>query len=102
MIRNRKKGFSKDGSYTEVAVNRDASYDEVTLEAAEILDLSEGEEEDELTLFRVDGTIIPNRPIGDVPWSVRQYLSTLGSTGTQLKFGVGYKYKVSKLFYIYV
>ncbi len=45
MIRNRKKGFSRDGDYTEVTVERSASYDQVAFQAADILDLSDGEDE---------------------------------------------------------
>ena len=55
----------------------------------------EEEEEARQSLFRIDGTVVPNIPIGNNPWTVARYLKSLRKSPGQLKLGAGFYYKVS-------
>ena len=104
MEKSRKGGFIKDGDYIEVRLSKGATYEEMTAAAARSLELSlestDFEGEPELTLFRTDGTIVPNQPISlddparSVPWTLERYLKSVKKSAAQLKLGIGYRYKV--------
>lgn len=89
------------GDYVEVRVAKMASYSQVVSNALEILDVEEEEEEGEAkpSIFRIDGTMVPDSPINDLPWTVTRYLKSLQKSAGQLKLGVGFYYKVSLLAY---
>ena len=58
MVRNRKGGYPRDGEYIEVRVKASSSYKELTEECKRVLELP-GSSTGVLTLFRVDGIIVP-------------------------------------------
>ena len=89
-------GYKKDGGFMEITVDGDSCYEAIAKEAAKMLDLEK--EGTALLLFRVDGTIVPNKEV-DVNgasrrWTIERYLSSQGKTAQQLKLGVGYRYEV--------
>ena len=106
--RGRKCGFRKAGDYVEVRVPLSATYQDV-VEAASLAvgidDCSTSEEElsehsqRDLSLFRIDGTRIPNSPLDlSTPWTIDSYMSTFPSyqrSGMAVKLGVGYLSPVS-------
>jgi hypothetical protein len=48
------------------------------------------EERGKPSMFRIDGTKIPNSPINNQPWNVSRYLTSLRKSAGQLKLGVGF------------
>ena len=66
---------------------------------------SDSDEEVHLALYRVDGTMIPNKPIEvesgeDEPWTILKYLRTFKSFkthGNAIKLAIGYSTKVNYL-----
>ena len=75
-----------------------ASYGQVVSEAIRVPDLEEEEEEKgegDPSVFRIDGTVVPDSPINDMPWTLARYLKSLHKTAGQLRLGVGYYYRVS-------
>ncbi len=97
MARTRKKGYTKCGDYMEVRIRKDAHYPSVVAAARDVLGIEseEEDEEGEWGLLRIDGTVVPNRPIEKHPWTAARYLNALGKTASQVKFGVGYITDVS-------
>ena len=101
MAKSRKGGFTKDGDFTEIRIEKSSSYDHVAAVAAEAIDLASEDDDDsemELYLFRTDGTVVPNQPITlakeSVPWTLQHYLKSLKKTAAQINLGVGYRSKV--------
>ena len=93
-----RKSYKKYGGFVEVMINGGSYYEEVVEQAAETLKLEE-EEDSDLCLFRVDGTVIPNLDV-EVDglmryWTLERYLKSQGKTSQQLKLGVGYRFRVS-------
>ena len=97
-----RKGYKKEGSFTEVMVRRDSEYATVARQAATTIELQDEDDDGgELSLFRVDGTIIP-RSLVDVggrekEWTLERYLRSIGRTASQLKLGVGYRADVCSI-----
>ena len=61
-----RKGYVRCGDYVEVRVPKAASYSYVVSCALEVLDVEEDEEEKgegKPSMFRIDGTIVPDSPI---------------------------------------
>ena len=96
MSRSRKR-YVRSGDYMEVTVPRCSTYDEVARAAFLVLDIQEEEEEGEgrLTMFRIDGTVIPDGDIGGAAWTIARYLKSLNKSPGQIKLGVGYYYRVN-------
>ena len=104
MAKTRKGGYMKDGDVTEIRIAGSATYTEVVATAATALDLLpveiDFEGDPELTLFRSDGTVVPNKPIvsnysdRSEAWTLERYLKSSKKSAAQLKLGVGYRYKV--------
>jgi hypothetical protein len=103
----------KVGDYVEVRVPQNASYGEVVEAAAQAVGLNDpqstsseeelaAESQGELSIFRSEGTRIPNSPLDlSTPWTVHEYMSSFPSyqrTGTAVKLGVGYTDPVSSTF----
>ena len=80
----------------EVAVPKCSTDEEVIQAAHVILDIQEEEEEEKgrLTMFRIDGTVIPGSDIGGAAWTIARYLKSLHKSAGQIKLGVGYHYRV--------
>lgn len=98
--RTRKSGFNKVGEYVEVRVTPSSTYNEVFEAAAQAVDMYDDSSEEELTdlpeqlsLFRADGTRIPNSPVDlSTPWTIDGYMSTFPSyqrSRITIKLGVG-------------
>ena len=112
MRNTRKKSFRKSGDYIEVSIPMNASYHVVCREAAETFHMVAPYEGCSLKLFRVDGTVVSNRPIktafGLQPWTIDRYMSLLQRSVSQVKLGVGFvenemDVSVSNLFdYVYI
>lgn len=109
MVKTRKKGYVRRGDYIEVSVRSDATYGEVcqaSLEELKSAESSTSEDEEgscEIVLMRANGTVILNRPVltsqasGEVPWTIRSYMSTFTSfvrCGVPVKLGIGFVSKV--------
>ena len=95
-----RKGYKKEGSFTEVMVKRDSDYATVARHAATTLELQDEDDDGgELSLFRVDGTIIPRGlvDVGGREWTLERYLRSIGRTASQLKLGVGYRADVCSI-----
>ena len=93
-----KKGYIRVGDYVEVRVSKSASYAAVANHSIEVLQLEEEEEqvgEGEPSIFRVDGTVVPDCLVSDLPWTISRYLKSLNKSPGQLKLGVGFYYRVS-------
>ena len=58
-----------------------------------VIRLEENGDEADLTLFRSDGTVIPNEEMNSLPWTVGNYLRSI-KAASQVKLGVGYLIKV--------
>ena len=102
MVQTKHK-HKRSGGYVEVRSSSTATYKEFAEMAANALNLEEigiSEDEDqiltenELALFRCDGTRVLDTPINEsTKWSIHEYMSTFPSftrTGTAIKLGVGY------------
>ena len=86
------------GDYVEVRLPKTASYAAVAAHAIDVLQLEEEEEEKdegEPSIFRIDGTVVPECLINDLPWTIARYLKSLHKSPGQLKLGVGFYYRVS-------
>ena len=95
-----RKGYVRCGDYVEVRVPKAASYSYVVSCALEVLDAEEDEEEKgegKPSMFRIDGTIVPDSPIDDLPWTITRYLKSLRKSAGQIKLGVGFCYGASAL-----
>ena len=93
-----RKGYVRCGDYVEVRVPKTASYSQVVSHALEVLDVEEDEEDEgeaKPCMFRIDGTMVPDSPVNNLPWTVARYLKSLRKSAGQLKLGVGFYYKVS-------
>ena len=94
MRQSRKKNSHiKSGSYVEVSCPASSSYEELCELCAEALEMDSAEDDAylfELRLFRIDGTVVPNKPIADHPWTVAEYLRAQKRHAAQMKFGVGF------------
>ena len=93
-----RKGYVRSGDYVEVRVPKTAMYSQVAAHAVDILDIEEDDEErgeGEPSLFRIDGTVVPDSPVNNLQWTVSRYLSSLRKSAGQLKLGVGFYYRVS-------
>ena len=90
--------YKKDGTYHEVTVSNDATYETVATKAAEVIGLDCSPPDEILCLFRSDGTLIPAEKLvtgfGVVEWTIGRYLKQLKKTPAQVKFGVGIKFSV--------
>ena len=92
-IRRIRKGYCRNGDYVEVRLTKTASYSMVVCQAMEVLHVEEDEEEKverELSVFRIDRTVVPKCSIRGFPWTITRYLKSLGKTPGQLKLGVGF------------
>lgn len=94
MRKSRKRNsYIKCDKYVEVSCPSSASYEELCEICADAMDM-DCEEEDaylyELRLFRIDGTVVPNKPIGDHPWTISEYLRVQKKHAAQMKLGVGF------------
>ena len=92
-----RKGYVRYGDYIEVCVPKTASYSQLVNHALEVFDVKEDEEEEgepKTSMFRIDGTVVPECPIYDLPWTVARYLKSMKKTARQLKPGAGFYYKV--------
>ena len=91
MKKSRKKSYTKGGDYIEVSCPSNATYDELCEVCAEALEM-ECELGDEylyeLKMFRIDGTIVPNKSIGDHTWTIGEYLRAHKRNAAQMKLGV--------------
>ena len=111
-----RRGVAKSKNYIEVRLRADATYGEACDAAASTVELypeesnsSESEEELHLALYRVDGTMIPDRPIDtetgeEESWNILNYLKTFKSfrrQGNPIKLAVGYSVKVNQLPLLY-
>jgi hypothetical protein len=93
-----RKGYVRCGDYVEVRVPKTASYAQVVSLALEVLDVEEDEEDEgeaKPSMFRIDGTMVPDSPVNNLPWTVTRYLKSLRKSAGQLKLGVGFYYKGS-------
>lgn len=93
MRKSRKKGsYIKSGSYVEVSCPASSPYEELCEVCAEALEMDCGEDAYmfELRLFRIDGTVVPNKPIGDRAWTISEYLNVQKRHAAQMKLGVGF------------
>ena len=53
---------------------------QVISNARELLDVEEDEEEEgepKPSIFRINGTVVPDSPINDLPWTVSRYVKSL-------------------------
>ena len=76
--------------YVEVSCPRAASYEKVCEICAEALEMKCEDENTylfELKLFWIDGTVVPNEPIGDRPWTLGEYLTVQTRNAAQMKLG---------------
>ena len=83
----RKSLYSKHSDYVEVSFPTDALYADVCELAAEGLDMDGG---DTLQLFRIDGTVVPNKDICGHPWTIGEYLRVQKRNAAQMKLGIGF------------
>jgi hypothetical protein len=93
-----RKGYIRCGDYVEVRVPKTASYSEVVSHALEVLDVEKDEEEEgeaKPSVFRIDGTMVPDSPINNLSWNVTRYLKSLRKSAGQVKLGIGFFYKAS-------
>lgn len=92
-MKSRKKSFCKAGDYIEVICTSTATYEELCEICVEALEM-ECEVDDEhfydLKLFRIDGTIVPNKTIGGRSWTIGEYLRAHKRNAAQMKLGVGF------------
>ena len=95
IVHSHKKGYERDGGYVEVRMRRTLHYSSFAAEALEALNFEDEEGDGEPTIFRVDGTVVPEEAINDLPWTIGRYLKLIQKTPAQLKLGVGYYYQVS-------
>ena len=88
-----RKGYRREGGFTEVMIKCDSAYSSVARQAATILVVDD--DNGELSLFQVDGTIIPRGSVyvdrRKKEWTLEHYLRRIGRTASQLKLGVGYR-----------
>ena len=92
-----KKGYIRAGDYVEVRVPKASSYSQLVNHALKVLDVEKDEEEEgqaRPSMFRIDGTMVPECSINDLPWTVARYLKSIRKSAGQLKLGVGFYYKV--------
>lgn len=87
------KGYTKSTEYVEVRVKRAASYEEVASTSKSVLGLPH-QDTGMLSLFRCDGTLIPDKKILDNTWTIGGYLR---KSCSQIKLGVGYLMQVFHL-----
>lgn len=93
-----RKGYIRSGDYIEVRVSKTSSHQQVVSQAIEVLELEEEDDENEdgePRIFCIDGTVVPDCPIEELPWTPSRYLKSLRNTAGQVKLGVGFHYKVS-------
>ena len=72
-----RKGYVRCGDYVEVRVPKLASYSHVVSCAMELLEVEEDEDEEgeaKPSIFRSNGTVVPDSPINALPWTVARYL----------------------------
>lgn len=81
--------MAKRSDYVKVSVPRSSSYAELCRHASDTLEMAVNVDA-ELRLFRVDGTMVLNRPIDGKDWTVQRYLDMCNRSAAQLKLGVGY------------
>ena len=78
MKKSRKKdSYIKCDKYVEVSCLSSASYEELCETCADALDMDfEGDDSYlyDLRMSQTDGTMVPNKPIGDHPWTISEYL----------------------------
>ena len=83
----------KSDKYVEVSCPSSASYEELCEICADALDIDLEEDDSymyELRLFRIDGTEVPNKPIGDRPWTISEYLRVQKRHAAQMKLSIGF------------
>ena len=51
-------------------------------------------------MFRIDGTVVSDNLINEMPWTIGRYLRSLRKSAGQVKFRVGYYYRVSSNSYL--
>ena len=88
-----KKRYSKCTPFVDVRVKKSAHYDDV----ARISKVDIGLQDKEigmLSLFRSDGTVIPDKSTFDEQWAICGYLKSLKKSCSHIKLGVGYLMKV--------
>ena len=93
MRKSRKKNsYCKSSDYVEVSCPTDATYYDFCELSAEALELDSGEETQmlELQIFRIDGTIVPNKNIYGRPWTIGDYLGIQKRNAAQMKLGIGF------------
>lgn len=86
-------GYTKDTEYVEVRVKKSASYEEVASTAKGVVGLPD-KSIGILSVFRSDGTVIPDKRIADCEWTIGGYLKSLNKSCSQIKLGVGYLLQV--------
>ena len=92
-----RKSYIRAGDYMEVRVSKNASYSQVVTRAVEVLGVEEEEDdkgEGEPSIFRIDGTVVPDSTINELSWTISRYLQSLHKTPGQIKLGIGYHYWV--------
>ena len=79
-----RKVHVRRGDHMKVRVPKTASYSQVVSHALEVLDVEDEEEEEaKPSMFRIDGTMVPDSLINNLPWTVARYLKSLRkSAGT--------------------
>ena len=94
-------GYAKSREFIEVQVSRSDDYESVIKEAMRVIRLEENGDEADLTLFRSDGTIIPNKEINSLPWTVGNYLRSMKKAASQVKLHVGVGYLIKVLLIVF-
>ena len=94
-----RKAYTRVGDYVEVRLPKIASYGSVAAHAFEVMQVEEEDEEDEEEggeprIFRIDGTVVPDGSIDDLPWTISRYLKSLNKSPAQIKLGVGFYCRV--------
>lgn len=93
MRKSRKRNaYCKSSGYVEVSCPSNATYYDICELSAEALEMDSGEETQmlELQIFRVDGTIVPNKRISGHAWTIGEYLKLQGRNAAQMKLGVDF------------
>lgn len=95
MNKNRSNtGYARSTEYVEVRVKKSASYVEVASTAKGVLGLPD-ENIGILSIFRSDGTVIPDKSIAECKWTIGGYLRSIRKSCSQIKLGVGYLLQVA-------
>ena len=91
-----RKAYTRVGDYVEVRLPKIASYGSVAAHAFEVMQVEEEDEEEggEPRIFRIDGTVVPDGSIDDLPWTISRYLKSLNKSPAQIKLGVGFYCRV--------